>query len=374
MRGDQSRLRRVARRLLQGEPIGVFTAGGSVTVGMGANLATEGWPFPTRIFDYMNRTFPPTAGRGHRTTNGGVSAMNRFVSGARGGQPRAQQRAGGTGGLGCPAALIICACCPPPPNTHLRSAMYEMCASELLDPDADLYILEFSVNDHTQQEACNDSPHREWGGRPGGGKQGGLASRPPRPCPLPLRTSSSTFSLTSSLTPHPQNHVRPQTCSADMWDYPQRRAFERLVRRTLAFKQQPAVLVLHHYSYHHSQGAYFAGAENDLSVVAEYYQVRVRARVGGEWSGGQGEGGGRRAAVRLPCACTHTGSRAPGTRTFPAARLLCQTVCRCRRCRCGRPPGLSWPLMRPGLEQTSLCVALTPRSKQKTNFARSEYS
>jgi hypothetical protein len=54
--GSGRRLQAVAAKLLAGQPIKVFTLGGSVTKGQGASTAPAA--YPSRLFELINATFP----------------------------------------------------------------------------------------------------------------------------------------------------------------------------------------------------------------------------------------------------------------------------------------------------------------------------
>ncbi|KAL4427825.1 hypothetical protein ABPG75_001914 [Micractinium tetrahymenae] len=61
----------------------------------------------------------------------------------------------------------------------------------------------------------------------------------------------------------------------------ERRAFEQLLRRLLAYPGRPAIMMLHHYSWFEStgdglnQGLYYAEPESQLSTLAQFYDVPV---------------------------------------------------------------------------------------------------
>ena len=55
--GSGERLRRVAAKLLAGEPISVIALGGSVTRGSGSS-DPEKTSYPARLFEFINATFP----------------------------------------------------------------------------------------------------------------------------------------------------------------------------------------------------------------------------------------------------------------------------------------------------------------------------
>lgn len=59
--------------------------------------------------------------------------------------------------------------------------------------------------------------------------------------------------------------------------FPQRRGFERLLRKLARMPHTPAVIVLHHYAWHYSRGdgvaagLFYRPAESQLSTLAQYY-------------------------------------------------------------------------------------------------------
>ena len=63
-RGTGTRLKRVAAKLLAGQPVNIVFAGGSVTAGAGAS---PGKAYPHRFFKAVNRTWPSPA---HKFVNG----------------------------------------------------------------------------------------------------------------------------------------------------------------------------------------------------------------------------------------------------------------------------------------------------------------
>ena len=109
---DLSRLQRAVWRAVGGEPLRISVAGGSVSSGMGAPRG--GRNFVNRLFEFVNATFTPSGGRSHALQNGAVQAAN--------------------------------------------SAMYEACTPELLSLDADIYVVEFSVNDANPYVVCKQAP------------------------------------------------------------------------------------------------------------------------------------------------------------------------------------------------------------------------
>ncbi|KAL4427831.1 hypothetical protein ABPG75_001920 [Micractinium tetrahymenae] len=61
--------------------------------------------------------------------------------------------------------------------------------------------------------------------------------------------------------------------------FPQRRGFERLLRKLARMPRSPAVVVLHHYAWHYSRGdgvaagLFYRPAESQLSTLAQYYDL-----------------------------------------------------------------------------------------------------
>ena len=57
---------------------------------------------------------------------------------------------------------------------------------------------------------------------------------------------------------------------------PRRRGFERLLRRLMRLPGAPAVLVVHWWSPLEFQGSFWEVAQDELDVIASYYDVQVR--------------------------------------------------------------------------------------------------
>ena len=55
--GSGRQLRRVAAKLLAGQPISVYILGGSVSRGSGSSNP-ETTSYPARLFEFINATFP----------------------------------------------------------------------------------------------------------------------------------------------------------------------------------------------------------------------------------------------------------------------------------------------------------------------------
>ncbi|EFN59203.1 hypothetical protein CHLNCDRAFT_56786 [Chlorella variabilis] len=107
--GTAARLRRVAAKLLAGEPIQVFTLGGSVTRGLGASAPERN--YANRFFQLINASFPHA---GHVFANKGI---------------------GGT-----------------------SSGVFTACAEQMVPPSADLVVVEFTYNE--PEDDPFDSPAR----------------------------------------------------------------------------------------------------------------------------------------------------------------------------------------------------------------------
>ena len=57
---------------------------------------------------------------------------------------------------------------------------------------------------------------------------------------------------------------------------PRRRGFERLLRRLMRLPGLPAVLVVHWWSPLEFQGSFWEVAQDELDVIASYYDIQVR--------------------------------------------------------------------------------------------------
>lgn len=173
--GSGERMKRVAAKLLAGQPIKVFALGASVTRGIGAT--SPSLSYVSRFFEFLNTTFPHSE---HQFHNRGIGGTN--------------------------------------------SGVYAVCAEHMVHEDADLVVIEFTIND-------------------------------PR-----------------------------DTTYAD----PERRAYEQLVRKLMALPGRPALLQLHHWAWWHAVGDgvedgglfYYHPGEAQLGVFAQYYDfpsLSVRA-------------------------------------------------------------------------------------------------
>ena len=116
--GDPSRLRAAVGRALEGKPLRVFVAGGSVTEGVGSLEREEGHGYVTRFFQFVNATFVPSGGRAHTLTNGGISATNRW--GAWQHAASWWLRGGALKHAVPHASSLLLVLLPPPPQRHVR--------------------------------------------------------------------------------------------------------------------------------------------------------------------------------------------------------------------------------------------------------------
>ena len=76
----------------------------------------------------------------------------------------------------------------------------------------------------------------------------------------------------------------PPPVRADLWDVPQRAAFERLLRRILSLPHKPALLLLNHYAYFASEGRFY----DSTGAKQHEERQRVCAAKGTGWGGGRG--------------------------------------------------------------------------------------
>lgn len=168
--GSGEMLARFARRMLAGQPSTVVTIGGSITYGMGASW--WGSAFPTLFFDWLQKSFPKAD---HTMVNKAI-----------------------------PAAT---------------SGLFAVCTEQLVPEDADLIVVEFTVND----AFLGDSD------------------------------------LGSGV----------------------KRGYEQLLRKLLALPHRPAVVLLHHYCYlpptldEATRGRfdYLEPAETSAAFIGQYYDV-----------------------------------------------------------------------------------------------------
>ncbi|BDA48468.1 hypothetical protein COCOBI_12-1470 [Coccomyxa sp. Obi] len=168
--GDPTRLHRFFRKLLRGELVKVVAVGGSVTTGMGARLWNES--YVQRIHSWLQSLGTQDHPVHIEFTNSAVSATT--------------------------------------------SSYTSQCVNDFVPADADLILVEFSVND--------------W------------------------------------------ETVDPATFT---WmDNSLRRGFERLLRKLLRLKSTPAVLVLHWWAPLHFLSSYWNVAEDELDVIASYYRLQ----------------------------------------------------------------------------------------------------
>ncbi|PRW51157.1 hypothetical protein C2E21_5422 [Chlorella sorokiniana] len=166
--GDPARMRRFVHKLLSGDQISVSTLGGSVTAGQGA---MHGGPYVARWFNWLNEISPRQQPSEHTLKN--------------------------------------------PAFGGSTSGIFTVCVNDMVQEDADLVIVEFSLND---------------GGSTGQFKENKL-----------------------------------------------RLSMERLFRKLLALPNKPAVVVLSHYGWLVCRqpgsilSSYACSAENDFNVMGQYY-------------------------------------------------------------------------------------------------------
>lgn len=168
--GEGSRMRRFTDKLLAGKPVSLSAVGGSVTAGQGA---AHGQPVMNRIWNWILEVSPQ------------AQANHTLKHGAFGGS---------------------------------TSAIFTVCVNDMVQPDVDLVLVEFAVNDPKATGRFRD---------------------------------------------------------------PDRLSFERLLRKLLEFENRPAVVLLQHYSWFTAGGGgekradYTYTAENDFNVLAQYYGLPV---------------------------------------------------------------------------------------------------
>ncbi|KAL4421052.1 hypothetical protein ABPG77_007527 [Micractinium sp. CCAP 211/92] len=165
--GSGARLEAVAAKLMAGRPIKIFTLGGSVTKGQGASSPEAA--YPSRLFEFISANFPH---EGHQLINKGVGATS--------------------------------------------SGIFAACAEQMVSDDADLVIVELTINEH---------PDEEYTGK-------------------------------------------------------QRQGYEQLLRKLLKLPSRPAVIQVHHYAWWRAEGDgadaglfYFPAAEAQLTVMSQYYDI-----------------------------------------------------------------------------------------------------
>ncbi|KAI7846460.1 hypothetical protein COHA_000070 [Chlorella ohadii] len=168
--GDPARMRRFVHKLLSGDPVSVSMLGGSVTAGQGA---MHGGPYVARWFNWLKEISEAE----------GLPANHTLKNPAFGGS---------------------------------TSAIFTVCVNDMVQEDADLVVVEFSLNDDP--------------GSSGKYKENAL-----------------------------------------------RLSMERLMRKLLALPNKPAVVVLNHYGWlvcrqpGSNLASYACSAENDFNVLGQYY-------------------------------------------------------------------------------------------------------
>ena len=91
-----------------------------------------------------------------------------------------------------------------------------------------------------------------------------------------LRASSNvmgSYQATQQLPHHFHEvgyQVKPASCL--LW---RRRGFERLLRKLLRLRSEPALLILHWWAPLHFQSSFWNVAEDELDVIASYYRLQV---------------------------------------------------------------------------------------------------
>lgn len=165
--GSGQRMEALAAKLMAGRPIKIFTLGGSVTKGQGASSPEAA--YPSRLFEFLNANFPH---KGHQLINKGVGATS--------------------------------------------SGIFAACAEQMVSDDADLIIVELTINEH---------PDEEYTGK-------------------------------------------------------QRQGYEQLLRKLLKLPSRPAVMQVHHYAWWRAEGDgaaaglfYFPAAEAQITVMSQYYDI-----------------------------------------------------------------------------------------------------
>ncbi|CAL5223929.1 g6531 [Coccomyxa viridis] len=168
--GQPAGLQGVFRKLMQGELVRVVAIGGSVTTGMGARNLTEAYPY--RIVQWLR-----SLGTDERPAK--VEFVNSAVSAT-------------------------------------TSSYTSQCMHDFVPADADLVLVEFSVNDWEVVDAQNFA----W--------------------------------MDNSL----------------------RRGFERLIRKLLGMDSSPAVLLLHWWAPLHFKSSFWNVAEDELDTIGSYYDLQ----------------------------------------------------------------------------------------------------
>lgn len=251
-RGGGARLRRAAARLAAGEPLHVAVVGGSTAWGQGALL---GGSLGVRFFAWLNETYPAGGPVPHRFTNAAKPAIS--------------------------------------------SALYALCGGDLV-PHADIIILEFAFNDYFKGVTLESPPRAAFervrartsgGGEAevegrcqcgGGGAARGLHALPALGlCWKSCWQGETLLGTTTKLVPTPRAPgLKPLLALCP----PPPPAAAQLLRRMLAFPGSPAVLSLHLFAFWwakadpsdpHSPALWYRTGEDDLAVLAQYYDVPV---------------------------------------------------------------------------------------------------
>lgn len=281
-------MRRFTDKLLAGKPVSLSAVGGSVTAGQGA---AHGQPVMNRIWNWILEV-SPQAQANHTLKHGAFG-------GSTSGQSASQQHAaqsfqlparhrGHAGG----AALATWPClaqppcalrararltCPPvfpPPCCTHTAAIFTVCVNDMVQPDVDLVLVEFAVNDPKATGRFRD-PDRlsferllrkllEFENR---WRQ--LARRGVR-----ADSAAMSFSVCIASTACPA-HLLPNVCVPCGGPGPARP--EPLLTCSPSFCCRPAVVLLQHYSWFTAGGGgekradYTYTAENDFNVLGKQH-------------------------------------------------------------------------------------------------------
>lgn len=168
--GTMLRMESFVGRLVHGKDVTVAAIGGSTTAGAGSH---RGFTFHNRYHKWLKDTFPKA---------NVLMAVN------------------GLGGT--------------------RSALFNACSHRMVTEDADMYIVEFAINDPWEE---------------------------------PI-------------------------------DGPTRLGFEQLIRKLLRGRKKPAVVILNQHALSKAQGTFYRTAERDLESIGEYYDIPVLSMRNAVWN------------------------------------------------------------------------------------------
>ncbi|KDD72726.1 hypothetical protein H632_c2971p0, partial [Helicosporidium sp. ATCC 50920] len=194
--GSGERMQGFVSKLLRGQPVKVVTMGGSTTAGRGAY---RGRPYPTRVGEWLDRTFP---GANHTVVNIGMGATS--------------------------------------------STLFSVCNEALIPRDADLYVLEFAVND------------RWWDD---------MESAARKEFELLLRWLLRLPATSPESRPPAKSPFSPYS--------PDRNSTLAAMAAAPAQPALPAVALLMQFSLFVSRARFHNSAERDLGTIAQYYDVPV---------------------------------------------------------------------------------------------------